>query len=77
MGGNLGGLEGADAKCKALATAVSAALGAKNWKAYLSADMGPGGTPVNARDRIGQRPLAQQQGRDHRRQPDRAARLRA
>jgi hypothetical protein len=50
MGGNLGGLDGADAKCKALAMAVSAALGAKDWKAYLST------TTVNARDRIGTGP---------------------
>jgi len=49
-GGNLGGLEGADAKCKALATAVSAALGAKDWKAYLSTSM------VDARTRIGDGP---------------------
>ncbi len=46
-GGNLGGLEGADAFCTELATAVSAELGAKPWRAYLST------SEVNARDRIG------------------------
>jgi hypothetical protein len=52
--GNLGGLDGADMRCQTLAAA--AGLGNKTWKAYLSADMGPGGTPVNARDRIGNGP---------------------
>jgi hypothetical protein len=50
MGGNLGGLAGADAFCKTLATAVSATLGAKTWHAYLST------TAANARDRIGTGP---------------------
>jgi hypothetical protein len=49
-GGNLSGLDGADAFCKTLATAVSATLGAKTWHAYLST------TTVNARDRIGAGP---------------------
>jgi hypothetical protein len=48
MGGNLGGLVGADARCQALATAVGA--GNRTWHAYLSAS---GPTPLNARDRIG------------------------
>lgn len=49
-GGDFGGLDGADAHCKALAMAVSPALGSKNWKAYLS-------TPtVNAVTRIGSGP---------------------
>jgi hypothetical protein len=47
-GGDLGGLTGADAYCKVLATAVGA--GAKTWRAYLST------TAVNARDRIGNGP---------------------
>ncbi len=50
-GANLGGLEGADAHCAALATAVGA--GGKTWRAYLSTQ-GAGG--VNARDRIGSGP---------------------
>lgn len=49
-GGNLGGLDGADAFCKLLATAVSAELGAKTWHAYLST------ATVNAIDRIGAGP---------------------
>jgi hypothetical protein len=50
-GGDLGGLEGADRHCQALATAVGA--GNRTWRAYLSTT-GPGG--VNARDRIGAGP---------------------
>jgi hypothetical protein len=50
-GANLGGLNGADAHCAALATAVGA--GGKTWQAYLSTQ-GAGG--VNARDRIGTGP---------------------
>jgi hypothetical protein len=48
MGGNLGGLDGADAKCKELATAVG--VGNKTWHAYLST------STVNARTRIGNGP---------------------
>jgi hypothetical protein len=51
MGGNLGGLAGADAKCQALAAVVGA--GSRTWHAYLSIS---GATPVNARDRIGTGP---------------------
>ena len=50
-GGNLGGLEGADNLCQALAT--KAGGGNRVWRAYLSTS-GPGG--VNARDRIGSGP---------------------
>jgi hypothetical protein len=49
-GGNLGGLDGADAFCKMLANAVSTTLGARTWHAYLST------TTVDARDRIGAGP---------------------
>jgi hypothetical protein len=49
-GGDFGGLAGADAHCKALAMAVSAQLGAKDWKAYLST------STVNAISRIGNGP---------------------
>jgi hypothetical protein len=38
-GGNLGGLRGADAHCKELATAVGE--GNKTWRAYLSIGSGP------------------------------------
>jgi hypothetical protein len=47
-GGDLGGLDGADATCQALAAAVGA--GDKTWHAYLSTDT------VDARDRIGTGP---------------------
>jgi hypothetical protein len=51
MGGNLGGLTGADMKCQMLASAVGA--GNRTWHAYLSLS---GASPVNARDRIGAGP---------------------
>ena len=54
MTGNLGGLAGADKRCQDLATAVGA--GSHTWHAYLSVAMGPGGTAVNAKDRIGTGP---------------------
>ena len=47
-GGNLGGLDGADAQCQKLADAAGA--GNKTWHAYLST------SSVNARDRIGAGP---------------------
>lgn len=50
--GNLGGLEGADATCDELATAVGS--GNRTWRAYLSAENG--GDPIHARDRIGEGP---------------------
>jgi hypothetical protein len=50
-GADLGGLDGADRHCQALAQAAGA--GAKTWRAYLSTQ-GPGA--VNARDRIGSGP---------------------
>ena len=53
-GANLGGLAGADAYCKALATEVGA--GDKEWRAYLSAAAANGQPAVNARDRIGSGP---------------------
>ena len=53
-GGDLGGLEGADAYCTALAEA--AGVTGKTWAAYLST------SSVNARDRIG-RGLGQRRGR--------------
>lgn len=53
-GGNLGGLEGADRHCQALAEGAGA--GGKTWRAYLSTQA-EGATPaVNARDRIGKGP---------------------
>ena len=56
-GGNLGGLEGADAHCQSLATAAGA--GDRHWHAYLSTQ---GAEAVNARDRIGSGPWANAEG---------------
>ena len=56
-GANLGGLEGADAHCQALAEAVGA--GGKVWRAYLSTQ---GDGAVNARDRIGTGPWSNAEG---------------
>ncbi len=50
-GGDLGGLEGADAICQSLA--ASAGHGDVTWRAYLSTQ---GRNAVNARDRIGPGP---------------------
>jgi hypothetical protein len=54
MTGNLGGLTGADKRCQDLA--VAAGQGSKTWHAYVSVEMGPAGTPINAKDRIGNGP---------------------
>lgn len=53
-GGNLGGLEGADAHCQRLAEAVGA--GNRTWRAYLSVTATGNQPAVNARDRIGTGP---------------------
>lgn len=52
-GGDLGGLEGADAHCQKLATAVGA--GKRQWRAYLSTEEA-GKRGLSARDRIGKGP---------------------
>ncbi len=52
-GGDLGGLEGADAHCQKLAEAVGA--GNRQWHAYLSTEE-TGKRGISARDRIGQGP---------------------
>jgi len=59
-GADLGGLEGADAHCNALAKAA----GSKNtnWKAYLSTTAPGGDAGVNARDRIGKGPWRNAKG---------------
>src|SRR5215471_3735477 len=59
-GANLGGLQGADAHCQALATAAGA--GGKTWHAYLSSNTPPGGQATNARDRIGKGPWQNAKG---------------
>lgn len=56
-GGDLGGLEGADKHCQALAQAAGA--GSKTWRAYLSTQ---GPNAVNARDRIGKGPWQNAKG---------------
>src|SRR5687768_1916389 len=59
-GADLGGLEGADTHCQALAT--SAGAGGKTWHAYLSTQVGDNTPAVNARDRIGPGPWQNFQG---------------
>ena len=59
-GADLGGLDGADRQCQALATAVGA--GQRTWHAYLSTQPS-GATPgSNARDRIGNGPWRNAKG---------------
>jgi hypothetical protein len=52
-GGDLGGLEGADAHCQQLAEAAGA--GERTWRAYLSTEE-DGARGISARSRIGQGP---------------------
>jgi len=61
-GGDLGGLEGADRHCQALAQSVGA--GGKTWHAYLSTQAPALNDPnyVNARDRIGKGPWQNAKG---------------
>jgi hypothetical protein len=59
-GANLGGLEGADAHCRALAKAAGATK--TNWRAYLSTTAPGGDAGVNARDRIGKGPWQNAKG---------------
>jgi hypothetical protein len=59
-GADLGGLEGADAHCQALAEAAGSK--GHTWKAYLSTTMPGGEAGVNARDRIGKGPWRNAKG---------------
>lgn len=61
-GANLGGLEGADQHCQALAK--SAGAGQRTWRAYLSTQAPALNDPnfVNARDRIGAGPWRNAKG---------------
>jgi hypothetical protein len=59
-GGNLGGLEGADAHCNALAKAAGSKL--TKWRAYLSTTKPGGDAGENARDRIGKGPWRNAKG---------------
>lgn len=53
-GADLGGLEGADAHCAALAKTAGSPH--TNWRAYLSTTAPGGDAGINARDRIGKGP---------------------
>jgi hypothetical protein len=59
-GADLGGLEGADAHCAALAKAAGSTK--TNWRAYLSTTAPGGDAGVNARDRIGKGPWRNAKG---------------
>jgi len=59
-GADLGGLEGADRQCQALAQAVGASN--RTWRAYLSTQAVGSAQPVNARDRIGRGPWQNAKG---------------
>src|SRR6185369_12534804 len=59
-GADLGGLEGADAHCLALAKAAGSLK--TNWRAYLSTTAPGGAAGVNARDRIGKGPWQNAKG---------------
>lgn len=61
-GADLGGLEGADRHCQALATTAGA--GSRTWRAYLSTQAPALNSPafVNARDRIGTGPWQNAKG---------------
>ena len=59
-GADLGGLEGADAHCNALAK--SAGSTHSNWKAYLSTTLPGGDAGVSARERIGKGPWRNAKG---------------
>jgi hypothetical protein len=59
-GADLGGLEGADRHCQALAQAAGA--GNRTWRAYLSTQAVGGAEAVTARDRIGRGPWQNAKG---------------
>ena len=59
-GADLGGLEGADRHCQALAQAAGA--GNRTWRAYLSTQAVGGTEAVNTRDRIGRGPWQNAKG---------------
>ena len=54
-GADLGGLQGADRHCQALAS-TAGLPGSKTWRAYLSTQGKDGAATVDARDRIGKGP---------------------
>jgi hypothetical protein len=57
------GLAGADEICRQVAERGMPGAGQKQWRAFLSVTAGPGGTAVNARDRIGPGPWYDRMGR--------------
>lgn len=59
-GADLGGLDGADRHCQALAQAAGA--GTRTWRAYLSTQAVGGAPATNARDRIGRGPWQNAKG---------------
>jgi hypothetical protein len=59
-GADLGGLDGADAHCQALARAAGSTR--TGWRAYLSTTAPGGDAGVNARDRIGRGPWQNAKG---------------
>jgi hypothetical protein len=59
-GADLGGLQGADAHCRALAKAAGSPH--TNWRAYLSTTAPGGEAGVNARERIGKGPWRNAKG---------------
>jgi len=59
-GANLGGLDGADAHCQALAKAAGATKA--SWRAYLSTTAPGGEAGVSARERIGKGPWQNAKG---------------
>ncbi|HSB48284.1 MAG TPA: hypothetical protein VLD15_02080 [Burkholderiales bacterium] len=59
-GADLGGLDGADQHCQALAS--KAGGGHRTWRAYLSNSLAPGSPTVHARDRIGKGPWQNARG---------------
>jgi hypothetical protein len=59
-GADLGGLDGADAHCQALAKAAGSTL--TTWRAYLSTTGTGGDAGINARDRIGKGPWTNSKG---------------
>lgn len=59
-GADLGGLDGADAHCNALAKAAGSKM--TTWRAYLSTTLPGGDAGVNARDRIGKGPWRNAKG---------------
>jgi hypothetical protein len=62
--GKADGLSGADEICRQAAELGLTGAGAKPWRAFLStATSGPGDTPVNAIDRVGDGPWYDRLGR--------------